>query len=138
MNFVISLKKQFLNNITKIIELVNELNDQIYADDKWLVFAQLIKINPLIDELIDRVRLIIYNKKREKNEIINIDVDKDKDIEGYVHIYNKIVDDKLEFVNKISELIDNAIEKKDFRNLKDDALKLIGNSCICDVQRKVC
>ena len=95
MNFVISLKIQFLNNITKIIELVNELNDQIYADDKWLVFAQLIKINPLIDELIDRVRLIIYNKKREKDEIINIDVDKDKDIEGYVHIYNKIVDDKL-------------------------------------------
>ena len=90
MNFVISLKKQFLNNITKIIELVNELNDQIYADDKWLVFAQLIKINPLIDELIDRVRLIIYNKKREKNEIINIDVDKDKDIEGYVHIIIKL------------------------------------------------
>ena len=138
MNFVISLKRQFLNNITKIIELVNELNDQIYADDKWLEFPQLNEINPLIDELIDRVRLIIYNKKREKNEIINIGVDKNKDIEGYVHICNKIVDDKLEFVNKISELIDNAIEKKDFRNLKDDALKLIGNSCICDVKRKVC
>ena len=138
MNFVISLKRQFLNNITKIIELVNELNDQIYADDKWLVFPQLNEINPLIDELIDRGRLIIYNKKREKNEIINIGVDKDKDIEGYVHIYNKIVDDKLEFMNKISELIDNAIKKKDFRNLKDDALKLIGNSCICDVKRKVC
>ena len=92
----------------------------------------------MIDELIDRGRLIIYNKKREKNEIINIGVDKDKDIEGYVHVYNKIVDDKLEFMNKISELIDNAIKKKDFRNLKDDALKLIGNSCICDVKRKVC
>ena len=125
MNFVISLKRQFLNNITKIIELVNELNDEIYADDKWLVFPQLNEINPLIDELIDRGRLIIYNKKREKNEIINIGVDKDKDIEGYVHIYNKIVGDKLEFMNKISELIDNAIKKKDFRNLKDDALAVV-------------
>ena len=125
MNFVISLKRQFLNNITKIIELVNELNDEIYNDDQWLVFAQLNKINPLVDELIDRVWLMIYNKKREKNEIINIGVDKDKDIEGYVHIYNKIVGDKLEFMNKISELIDNAIKKKDFRNLKDDALAVV-------------
>ena len=138
MNFAILIKKHFLNNITKITELISELNDEIYDNDKWLVFAQLNKINPLIDELIDRIWLVIYNKKREKNEIINIGVDKNKDIEGYVHICNKIVDDKLEFVNKISELIDNAIEKKDFRNLKDDALKLIGNSCICDVKRKGC
>ena len=34
MNFIISLRKQFLNNITKINELVNELNDEIYADDQ--------------------------------------------------------------------------------------------------------
>ena len=53
-------------------------------------------------------------------------------------IYNKIVNDKLEFVNEISELLNNAIEKKDFKNLKDDVLKLIGNSCICDVKRKGC
>ena len=86
----------------------------------------------------DRVWLIIYNKNREKNEIINIGVDKDKDIEGYVNIYNKIVDDKLEFVNRIVELYNNAIEKKEFNNLKDDVLKLISNSCICDVERKGC
>ena len=110
----------------------------MYDDDQWLIFAQLNKINPLVDELIDHVWLMIYNKKREKNEIINIGVDKDKDIEGYVNIYNKIIDDKLEFVNGISELFDNAIEKKEFRNLKDDLLKLIGNSCIWDVKRKGC
>ena len=63
MNFAISIKKRFLNNITKIIELVSELNDEIYDDDKWLVFGQLNKINPLIDELIDCIWLIIYNKK---------------------------------------------------------------------------
>ena len=60
-------------------------------------------------------------------------MEKDKDIEGYVNIYNKIVDDKLEFVNRTSELFDNAIEKKEFRNLKDNVLKLTGNSCICHV-----
>ena len=113
-------------------------NDEIYDDDQWLVFAQLNKINPLFDELIDSVWLIIYNKNREKNEIINIDIDKDKDIEGYVNIYNKIIDDRFEFVNGIVELYNNAIEKKEFNNLKDDVLKLIGNCCICNVERKGC
>ena len=84
------------------------------------------------------VCLIIYNEKREKNKIINISVDKEKDIERYVKIYDKTVNDKLEFVNRISELFDNAIEKKEFKNLKDDVLKLIGNSCICHVKRKGC
>ena len=81
---------------------------------------------------------MIYNKKREKNEIINIGVDKDKDIEGYVNIYKEIVNDKLEFVNEISKLFDNANEKKEFRNLKDGVLKLIDNSCKCDHKRKGC
>ena len=88
----------------------------------------------MLDDLIDRVRLIIYNRKREKNEIINISVYKDEDIEGHVGIYNKIVNDKLEFVNKVTELLNNnAILKKEFEDLKDDLLKLIGNSCICDI-----
>ena len=66
MNFGISLRKLFLNNITKIIKLVDQLNDEIYNDDQWLVIAQLNKINPLVDELIDRVWLMIYNKKKRK------------------------------------------------------------------------
>ena len=78
----------------------------------------------------------IYNKNREKNEIINTDIDKDKDIEGYVKIYKKIIDDKFEFVNRIVELYNNAIEKKELNNLKDDVLKLISNSSICDVEKK--
>ena len=65
----ISLRKLFSNNITKIIKLVDELeNDEIYDDDQCLVFAQLNKINPLLDELIDSVWLIIYNKNREKEQ----------------------------------------------------------------------
>ena len=114
-------------------------NDEIYDDDEWLVFMQLNKINPLLDELIDHVWLTIYNKNREKNEIINTDIDIDiyKDIMGYVNIYKKIINDKFEFVNKIVQLYNNAIDKKEFSNLKDDVLKLIDSSAICDVERKV-
>ena len=48
--------------------------------------ASICKINSFINERIDRVWLMIYNKKREKKEIINIsvDIDKDQDIKGYV------------------------------------------------------
>ena len=100
---------------------------------------QLNKINPLLDELIDHVWLTICNKNIEKNEIINlnIDIDKHKNIEGYVNIYKKIIDDKFELVNKIVELYNNAIDEKEFNNLKDDVLKLISTSSICDVERKV-
>ena len=90
-------------------------NDEIYDDDEWLVFMQLNKLNLLLDELIDHAWLTVYNKNREKNEIINIDIDKHKDIEGYVNIYKKIIEDKFEFVNKIVELSNNAIDKKEFR-----------------------
>ena len=41
-------------------------------------------------------------------------------------------------MNGISELFDNAIENKEFRNIKDDVLKLLGNSRICDIKRKDC
>ena len=92
----------------------------------------------MLDELIDHVRLTIYNKNRKKKEIINIEIDKHKDIEGYVNIYKLITDDKFQFVNKIVELYNNDIDKKEFNNLKDDVLKLIGNSSICDVEGKVC
>ena len=112
-------------------------NDEIY-DDEWLVFAQLNKINPLLDELIDHAWLNIYNKNREKYEIINTDIEKYKDFECYVKIYKKIIDDKFEFVNRIVKLYNNAIDKKEFNNRKDDVLKLISNSSICGVERKGC
>ena len=41
-------------------------------------------------------------------------------------------------MNRLVELYNNAIEKKEFNNLKDDVLQLISNRCICNVERKGC
>ena len=105
LNIAAELKKCFLNNIKEICTINNELNDNIYDGDSWLKFAQFNKINPLLDQLIDYIWIMFYHKEREKHEITNIDIDKDKDIDGYVYINNDIVDDKIDFVNKIGKCI---------------------------------
>ena len=52
---------------------------------------------------------MIYGKNREKNKIKNIDIDKDKDIDGYISKYKKIINDKLLVVNKLGELLDSIV-----------------------------
>ena len=94
------------------------------------------KINALLDESLDYIWNMIYGKNRKKNEINNIDIDKDKDIDEYVSKYMDIVNDKSELVNKIGELIDgimmdidretdNNIIVKKLKKLKVNILKLI-------------
>ena len=50
---------------------------------------------------------MIYGKNREKNEIKNID--KDKDIDGYISKYIKITNDKSLVVNKLGEILDSIL-----------------------------
>ena len=62
LNNIVALGEYFSNNIKKICILVNELNnDGIYDGDSWLKFAQMNKINPLLDKLIDSMWRLIYN-----------------------------------------------------------------------------
>ena len=42
---------------------------------------------------------MVYDENREKHE--KIDIDKDKDIDGYVSKYADIINAKLELVNRI-------------------------------------
>ena len=94
---------------------MNELHDEIYSDDSWLRLVELNKINALLDESLDCVWKMIYGENREKHEKINID--KHKDIVGYVSKYTDIVNDKLELVNVIGELLDGVIN--DIQNEAD-------------------
>ena len=106
-NLLAKVRKGFLDNINKICILMSELQDEIYADDSWLRLLELNKINALLDKSWDYIWKTIYSKKRKKKEINNIDINKEKDIDGYVSKYTGIVNDKSELVNKIGELIDS-------------------------------
>ena len=75
---------------------MSELQDKIYSDDSWLRLVEMNKTNALLDESLDYVWIMIYGKNREKNEINNIDIDKDKDIDVYVAKYMDIVNDESE------------------------------------------
>ena len=48
----------------------------------WKMMRYMMMMNGqyIVDKLIDHVWLIIYNENKEKNEIINTDIDKDKDM----------------------------------------------------------
>ena len=101
------IRNDFSKNIEEICRLMDELHDEIYSDDSWLRLVELNKINVLLDEVLDYVWKTFYDKNREKHERINID--KYKDIDGYVSKYTNIVNDKLELVNRIGEIPDCAM-----------------------------
>ena len=51
----------------------------------------------------------MYGENRVNNEINNIDADKEKDTNRYVHKYINIVNDKISLPNNMSELIDDLM-----------------------------
>ena len=63
----------------------------------------------MVDDLINLKWILMYGEKRVNNEINNIDVDKEKDTNRYVHKYVNIVNDKISLPNNVSELIDDLM-----------------------------
>ena len=106
-NLLARIRNDFSNNVEEICRLMNKLHNEIYSDDSRLRLVELNKINMLLDEALDYVWKTLCDKNREKHERINID--KYKDIDGYVSKYTNIVNDKLELVNRIGEILDCAM-----------------------------
>ena len=88
-NLLAKTRNNFSKHINEICILMNELQDEI-CDDSWLKLVELNKINALLDESLDYVWKMIYGENREKHEITNINIDKDKDIDGHVRMYTDI------------------------------------------------
>ena len=80
LNMTVEASKCISNNINKIHILIDDLRDEIFSDDVRLKIFELNNINALADESLDCIWNMIYGKNRKKNEITNIDKDKDKDI----------------------------------------------------------
>ena len=77
LNMIVEASKCISNNINKIHILIDDLRDEIFSDDARLKLFELNKINALADESLDCIWNMIYGKNRKKNEITNIDKDKD-------------------------------------------------------------
>ena len=136
-NLLARIRNNFSKNGEEICGLMNELHNEMYSDDSWLRILELNKINVSIDEALDYVWKTFYGKNREKHETINID--KDKDIDGYVSKYTNIVNNKLELVNRIGEFLDSTMidvqnevgminEVKQASKIDIDTLKLMHNT----------
>ena len=77
LNMIVEASKCISNNTNKIHILIDDLQDEIFSDDVRLKLFELNNINALADESLDCIWNMIYGKNRKKNEITNIDKDKD-------------------------------------------------------------
>ena len=91
---------------------MHELQDEIYSDDSWLRLAELNKIDAIIDDALNVVWNVICGKNRICSEMI--DIEKHKDIDGYVSKLTDVTNNKIELVNRIGEVIDHVM--RDIKN----------------------
>ena len=77
-------RKEILNNIKKILAVVDKANN-ISRNDLRLKLDEYKKSNILVDDLINVIWVLMYGKNRVNNEINNINADKEKDVNGYVN-----------------------------------------------------
>ena len=102
-----------------------ELQDEIYSDDSWLRLVELNKIDAIIDEALNVVGNEICGKNRISPEKINID--KHKDIYGYVNKSTDVINNKIELVNRMDEAIDHVMsEIKNKTNMIDEKIHEVG------------
>ena len=115
------VKAEVTKKIELIYESMCELQDEIYSDDSWLRLVELNKIDAIIDEALNVVGNEICGKNRISPEKINID--KYKDIDGYVSKLTDVINNKIESVNRMCEVIDHVMsEIKNETNMIDEKI----------------
>ena len=87
---------------------MHELQNEIY-NDPWLRLVELNKIKDILDDALNAVSKEIYGKNIKSSKINNID--KDKDIDGYVSKLTDVINNKIELINKIGETTDHFLRE---------------------------
>ena len=87
---------------------MHELQNEIY-NDPWLRLVELNKIKDILDDALNVVSKDIYGKNIKSSKINNID--KDKDIDGYVSKLTDVINNKIELINKIGETTDHFLRE---------------------------
>ena len=77
-----------------------KLQDEIYSDDSWLRLVELNNIDTILDDALNVAWYEIYAKNRKSSKMINID--KHKDIDGYVSKLTDIINNKIKLTNVMS------------------------------------
>ena len=103
------VKAEVTKKIELIYESMGELQDEIYSDDSWLRLVELEKIDAIIDEALNVVWNMICGEYRISPE--KIQIDKHKDIDGYVCKLTDVINNKIELVNRMCESIDHVMSE---------------------------
>ena len=98
-----------------------ELQDDIYIHDSWLRLVELNKLDAILDDALNVAWNMIYKKNRTSSNMINID--KNKDINGYVSKLNDVINNKIELLNRVGDVIDHIISDiKNKTNMIDEII----------------
>ena len=88
-----------------------ELQDEIYSDDSRLRLVELNKIDAIIDYALNAIWNMIRKKKKKRVSSKKINIDKDKDIDGYVSKVADLINDKIDLLNRVHEIIYHIISE---------------------------
>ena len=115
---IAKVKADVAKKVELIYEAMRELQDEIYSDDSWLRLVELDKIDAIIDKALNAVWNEICGENRISPEKINID--KHKDLDGYVSELTDVINNKIELVNRMVGAIDHVMsEIKNETNMTD-------------------
>ena len=106
---------------------MHELEDEIY-DDSWFPLVELHKIKDILDDVLNVVSKEIYGKNRKSSKIIQID--KDKETDGYVSKLTDVINNEKNLINKVGETINHDMHE--INNETNMANEIINRASVMD------
>ena len=104
------VKAEVAKKVELIYEAVVELQDEIYSNDSWLRLVKLDKIDAIIEEAFNIVWKVLWENKNRIN-LETIEIDKHKDIDGYVSELTDLINHKIGQVNRMCEELGHVMSE---------------------------